>query len=113
MAIVNDRLGGEYAARSVAELDEWMRTIRPELEAGQQARDAARWLMLAPLPLAARPAYGVIAPAAVGLLPAWMREQLRLPLVPSLDPLVVQPAARALIRTLTWAIEGAIEADAA
>jgi hypothetical protein len=25
----------------------------------------------------------------------------------------VQPAARALIRTLTWAIEGAIEADAA
>lgn len=113
MAIVNDRLGGEFAARSVAELDEWMHAIRPELEAGQQARDAARWLMLAPLPLSARPAYGVIAPAAVGLLPTWMREQLRLPFVPALDPIIVQPAARALIRTLTWAIEGAIEADAA
>lgn len=113
MAIVNDRLGGEYAARSVAELNEWMHNIRPELEAGQQARDAARWLMLAPLPLTARPAFGVIAPAAVGLLPTWMREQLKLPFVPALDPLIVQPAARALIRTLTWAIEGAIEADAA
>lgn len=113
MAIVNDRLGGEYAAHSVAELDEWMTSIRPELEAGQQARDAARWLMLAPLPLTARPAYGVIAPAAVGLLPTWMREELRLPLVPVLDPLIVQPAARVLLRTLTWAIEGAIQADAA
>jgi uncharacterized protein (DUF2236 family) len=69
--------------------------------------------MLAPLPLTARPAYGVIAPAAIGLLPTWMREQLKLPFVPALDPLIVQPAARALIRTLTWAIEGAIEADAA
>ncbi|MTA44894.1 MAG: DUF2236 domain-containing protein, partial [Actinobacteria bacterium] len=98
---------------SVAELDQWMQKIRPELEAGQQARDAARWLMLAPLPLAARTAYGVIAPAAVGMLPTWMREDLKLPLVPALDPLIVQPAARALIRTLTWAIEGVIEADAA
>jgi len=42
-----------------------------------------------------------------------MREELKLPLVPALDPLVVQPAARALIRTLTWAIEGTFEADAA
>lgn len=113
MAVINDRLGGDYSARSVAELEEWMQTVRPELEAGQQALDAARWLMLAPLPLSARPAYGVIFPAAVGLLPDWVRTELNLPSVPSLDPLVVQPAARALIRTLTWAIEGAIEADAA
>ena len=113
MAIINDRLGGNESAHSVAELDQWMQKIRPELEAGQQARDAARWLMLAPLPLAARAAYGVIAPAAVGMLPTWMREDLKLPLVPALDPLIVQPAARALIRTLTWAIEGVIEAEAA
>ncbi|MEX1217991.1 MAG: oxygenase MpaB family protein [Acidimicrobiales bacterium] len=113
MSVINDRLGGDYAAHSVAELEDWMQSIRPELEAGQQARDAARWLMLAPLPLTARPAYGVIAPAAVGLLPNWMREQLKLPYVQALDPVVVQPAARALIRTLTWAITGVIEAEAA
>lgn len=113
MSVINDRLGGEPAAQSVAELDEWMASVRHELVVGQQARDAARWLMLAPLPLVARPAYGVIAPAAVGLLTTEMRDSLGLPLVPALDPLIVQPAARALIRTLTWAIEGAIEADAA
>ena len=113
MAVICERLGGEPPARSVAELDAWLAAIRPELAAGNQARDAARWLMLAPLPLAARPAYAVIAPAAVGLLPDWVRDELRLPLVPGLDAAVVQPAARVLVRTLVWAIEGAIEADAA
>jgi uncharacterized protein (DUF2236 family) len=113
MAVVCERLGGEPPARSVDELSDWLDAVRPELSAGAQARDAARWLMLAPLPLAARPAYAIIAPAAVGLLPDWVRDELRLPLVPGLDPLVVQPAARALVRTLVWAIEGAIEADAA
>ena len=68
---------------------------------------------LAPLPLPSRPAYAVLFPAAVGLLPAWVRNDLRLPSVPGLDPLIVRPAARALVRTLAWAIEGAIEADAA
>jgi uncharacterized protein (DUF2236 family) len=113
MAVVCERLGGEPPARSVDELRDWLDAMRPELSAGAQARDAARWLMLAPLPLAARPAYAIIAPAAVGLLPDWVRDELRLPLVPGLDPLVVQPAARALVRTLVWAIEGAIGADAA
>jgi uncharacterized protein (DUF2236 family) len=113
MAVICERLGGEPPARSVAELDAWLAAVRPELAAGNQARDAARWLMLAPLPLAARPAYAVIAPAAVGLLPDWVRDELRLPLVPGLDAAVVQPAARVLVRALVWAIEGAIEADAA
>lgn len=108
MAVVCERLGGETPARSVAELDAWMDSIRPELGGNEQSRDAARWLMLAPLPLATRPAYAVLAPAAVGLLPVWMRRELRLPLVDSLDPVLVRPAARGLLRTLSWAIEGAV-----
>ena len=113
MAVVCERLGGETPARSVAELAHWMESVRPELRAGQQARDAARWIALAPLPLQSRPAYAVLFPAAVGLLPSWVQRELRLPTLPGLDPLVVRPAARALVRTLAWAIEGAIEADAA
>jgi len=113
MAVVCERLGGETPARSVAELDAWMDAIRPELGGNAQSRDAARWLMLAPLPLAARPAYSVLAPAAVGLLPAWMRQELRLPLVESLDPVLVRPAARAVLRTLSWAIEGALAEESA
>lgn len=108
MAIVCERLGGTEPARSVAELDRWMEAVRPELRGNQQSRDAARWLLRAPLPLAARPAYAVLVPAAIGLLPRWMRDELRLPIVDALDPVLVQPAARAMLRTLTWAMEGAV-----
>lgn len=113
MAVVCERLGGEPPARSVAELDDYMTRMRPELRAGRQAREAARWLMVPPLPIAARPAYGVLAPAAVGLLPRWVRLELRLPLVPGVDRAVVQPAARTLVRTLAWAFTGLAEYEAA
>jgi uncharacterized protein (DUF2236 family) len=106
MAVLCERLGGEPPARSVAELRAYFRSVRPELRAGSQAHEAARWLMVPPLPLAARPAYAVIAPAAVGLLPGWAQRELWLPLLPGVDPVVVQPAARALLRTLSWAVAG-------
>ncbi|HEY6530883.1 MAG TPA: oxygenase MpaB family protein, partial [Acidimicrobiales bacterium] len=89
MAVLCELLGGEPPARSVAELRSYFRSVRPELRAGSQAREAARWLMVPPLPLAARPAYAVIAPAAVGLLPGWAQRELWLPLLPGVDPVVV------------------------
>jgi uncharacterized protein (DUF2236 family) len=107
MAVLCERLGGEPPARSVAEVRAYFATVRPELHGGRQARDAARWLMVPPLPLAARPAYAVIAPAAVGLLPRWAQRELWLPLLPGVDPVLVRPATRALLRTLSWAVEGA------
>jgi uncharacterized protein (DUF2236 family) len=106
MAVVCERLGGEPPARSVAELRSYFSSVRPELRAGAQARDAARWLMVPPLPLPARPAYAIIAPAAVGLLPGWAQRELWLPLLPGVDPVVVRPAARFLLRTLAWAVTG-------
>ena len=111
MAVVCERLGGEPPARSVAELRSYFSSVRPELRAGSQAHEAARWLMVPPLPMAARPAYAVIAPAAVGLLPGWAQRELWLPILPGVDPLVVQPAARALLRTLAWAVEGSFASD--
>jgi uncharacterized protein (DUF2236 family) len=111
MAIICERLGGETPARSVAELHDVLNAFEPELVASDQARDASRWLLRAPLPLTARPAFAVIAPAAIGLLPKNVREDLRLPHIEQIDPVLVQPAARTLVRTLEWAIEGAMMAD--
>ena len=54
------------------------------------------------MPLPARAPYAVIAPAAVGLLPGFVRRDLRIPTLPAFEPLVVRPAAFALIRTLDW-----------
>jgi len=105
-AVLAELFGAEAAARSVAELEAWFRAEAPELWAGPAARDAARWLLAPPLPLAARPAYVIVVTAAIGLLPPWVRGQLRLPMAPGVDPLLVRPATHAALRTLSWIMGG-------
>ncbi len=104
MAGLAKRLGVRDAPRNRAELAAAMEAYRPELAAGSQARDAVRFLLFPPLPLAARPAYGVISTAAVGLLPRWARRMLWLPVAPGTEPLLVRPAATAVLRVLGWAL---------
>ena len=54
-----------------AELAEVVASFRPELRVTPQAREAVSYLVWHPaLPYAARPAYGVLVAAAVGLMPA-------------------------------------------
>lgn len=91
-------------ARSVAELRAWMWGIRPELHAGPQARDATRFLLFPPLALATRPPFAVLASAAIGLLPTWVRRDLRIPTLPMADALLVRPSARTLARVMSWAL---------
>jgi len=78
--VVAAELGAESPPRSVRELDERLAAFRPELRATAASRDAARFLLLdPPLPLAARPGYGLLAAGAVASLPGWARRELRLP----------------------------------
>ncbi len=106
MSVLCELFDAEPAARSVAELRAYFAVMEPELHAGAQAREAARWLMVPPLPWTTRLPYAVIAPAAVGLLPGRVRRDLWLPLAPGVDPLLVRPAARALTRSLAWVMGG-------
>ena len=91
-------------ARTVSELRAWMWGIRPELGAGAQAREATRFLLFPPLALATRPPFAVLASAAIGLLPGWVRRDLRIPTLPFADALVVRPSARALSHVVGWAL---------
>ena len=78
--------------------------FRPELRSTKPARLAARYLLLQPpLPLAARVPYGLIAGAAVALMPAWTRVPLRLPWLPVSETLALRPAGEIVTRTLRWA----------
>jgi uncharacterized protein (DUF2236 family) len=56
------------------------------------------------LPLAARPAYGVLFAAAVGLLPPWSRQPLRLPWLPVAERTVVRTLGRGAVGTIRWAM---------
>ena len=79
-ALVAARLGADDLPTTVAELDASLEGHRPVLEATDEARAAARFLLLdPPLPWAARPGYGLIASGGVALLPGWARRSLRLP----------------------------------
>lgn len=83
-----------------------LRDYRPELGGSPEARDAARYLLVQPpLPLAGRPAYGMIAAAAVSLMPAWTRWPLRLPWLPISEATVGRALGDAVTRTLRWVID--------
>jgi uncharacterized protein (DUF2236 family) len=103
-AVLAERFGCDVTVTSVAELRAWLRSIRPELSVGWQARNAVRFLLSPPLPLPARPPYAVLTGAAIGLLPTWVRRSLWLPVPPLLEPFAVRPAAWTLTRTIDWAM---------
>jgi len=107
MSVIARKLGVPAPPMSTRALHDQIRAFRGELGSTKAARDAARYLVLKPpLPMPARLAYGVIAAAAVSLLPRWARIPLRLPYVPVAEHLVVQPLGDAVTRGLRWAMDG-------
>ncbi len=105
MAVVARALGVPAPPESVQSLRDQIRGYRSELASTPEARDAARYLLLQPpMHPAMRPVYGVLASAAVALLPRWARWPLRLPFLPVAETLAVRPAGDALVRGLRWAL---------
>ena len=77
---VASRLGATTPPRTVAELRARLEAFRPELHATDAARDVAKFLVLnPPLPVLARPGYGMLVAGAIASLPPWARRELRLP----------------------------------
>lgn len=113
MAEIGTRLGAEDVPTNRAELAETIEMFRAECSFDEQARDSMRFLLLPPVPLAARGAYGLISAASIGLLPTWAQQMLRLPVPPGLDPLAIRPAATVLTRTIGWLMSESRSADLA
>ncbi len=103
-AVVARALGIADPPDSEAALRARIDSYRPELRATPEARDAIRWIVLRPpLPLAARPAYGVMAAAAVALMPTWTRFPLRLPWLPVTEHVTVRLAGNLATEAIRWA----------
>lgn len=97
-------LGVPGPPESEAELADQLAAFRPELRGTEQARSAARFLLLRPpLPLVVRPAYAMLAGAAVASLPPWARWPLRLPYLPLTEATAVRAAGETIVRTIRWA----------
>lgn len=104
-AVVARRLGAVDPPTTEAELAAALREFRPELFATEHAREAVHHVLFRPpLPVAVRPAYGVLAAAAVGLMPRWTRRPLRLPWLPVTERTVVRVLGSAATGTIRWAL---------
>jgi uncharacterized protein (DUF2236 family) len=104
-AVVARRLGVLDPPTTEAELDAAVESFRPELDATDHAREAVSFLVWhPPLPIAARPPYGVLVAAAVGLMPVWTRRPLRLPWLPVSERTVVRALGKAATGTVRWAL---------
>ncbi len=104
MAELGRLMGGTNVPESVAEIEAYYRRVRPELAGTKQARAAVRFLMWPPVPLTVRPAYGLIASAAVATLPRFVREELWLPHTPTLDKRITKPAGKLIADVLGWSL---------
>ncbi len=104
MAMIARKLGVPDPPTDLASLRTQLRAYRPELRSTPEARAAARFLMLPPLPLVARAPYGILFGASVSLLPWWARLGLGLPPVTPVSDALVRPAATAVVDVLRWAL---------
>ncbi|MEM8922792.1 MAG: oxygenase MpaB family protein [Actinomycetota bacterium] len=111
MAEVGHRLGAEDLPTDMTSLAASLDAYRAECVYGRQAKEAMRFLMAPPLPLATRGPYSVIAAGSIALLPRWARRMMWIPLAPGVDTLAIRPAATALTRGLGWMMNDSAARD--
>jgi uncharacterized protein (DUF2236 family) len=113
VARIGAKLGVPDPPLTERDLKERIEAYRGKLASTPEARAAARFLLLnPPLPVIARPPYGLLAGAAVSLLPGWARWPLRLPWLPVAEAAVVRPAGQAAVGAIRWATSAPRPAEA-
>ena len=104
-AVTARLLGATDLPEDVAALEDALRAYRSELRSTPAAREAARFMLLRPpVPWAIRPPYGLLAAAAVGLMPWWARVPLRLPWLPITEATAVRAGGTVVTRAIGWAM---------
>jgi uncharacterized protein (DUF2236 family) len=102
-ALIARKLGVPDPPLNRADLAARIAGYRQDLAGTDQAREAARFLLLhPPLPYLARAPYAVLAAAAIGELPAWARWPLRLPYLPISEATTIPAVGRVLVRSTRW-----------
>lgn len=106
-ALVARKLGVLDPPLDRAELGHRIARYRKDLASTEEARAAARFLLLnPPLPYVARAPYAVLAAAAIAELPTWARWPLRLPYLPISEATAIPAVGHALVRTTRWILSG-------
>ena len=104
MAVIARALGVPAPPTSVQGLRDQINVFRHELHGTSESRDVAKYLLIEPpLDLTTRIPYSLIGAAAVAILPAWARSDLRLPYLPITERVMVKPIGNLVASTIRWA----------
>jgi len=107
MAVIARALGVPAPPTSVQGLRDQINMFRHELHGTPESRDVARYLLIEPpLDTVSRVPYSLIAAAAVAILPAWARADLRVPYLPLTERIMVKPMGNLVATTIRWATSG-------
>lgn len=94
-------LPAQMAPQSMGEVREYLRSVRPTLQATPAAFDGLRVVLFPPMQLAYRPLWVIPTTAAIAILPRYARRMYRLPWIPGAG-LPVRAAMFPLSRALNW-----------
>lgn len=104
MAVIARALGVPAPPTSVQGLRDQINMFRHELHGTPESRDVARYLLIEPpLDMVSRIPYSLIGAAAVAILPAWARADLRVPYLPLTERVMVKPIGNLVATTIRWA----------
>lgn len=104
MALIARKLGVTAPPESMRGLRDQIAMFRTEIRATPESHEVVRWLLVQPpVSAAVRIPYALISSAAVALLPAWARAELRIPYLPGMDTLISRPVGSLVTRTIRWA----------
>ncbi|NUP46770.1 MAG: DUF2236 domain-containing protein [Catenulispora sp.] len=107
------RLGARDVPESAAEVAQFLRDIRPELQATEAAIEGIHFIRTFGADAQERAAVRVLMNGAAALLPDWARDPLRLGRSDAARLLVDRPLAQAAGRALRWAMEPSLIVAAA
>jgi uncharacterized protein (DUF2236 family) len=103
MSFIAEKLGVTAPPKTERALRDQMKSFKNELRSTAESRDAIKYLMFnPPLPYPARAAYYALVAATVATLPAWSRDQLRIPFLPVSERFALRPLGGLFTRGLRW-----------
>jgi len=105
VAVPARMLGARDVPESAAEVAQYLRDMRPELQATEAAIEGIHFIRTYGATQGERAAVRILMNGAAALLPDWAREPLRLGRPDAVRILVDRPAAQAAGRFIRWALQ--------
>jgi uncharacterized protein (DUF2236 family) len=106
---IAEMLGATNVPKSCAEIDEYLASMQPQLEASERTRGVLKVLMNAPTPsVAMKPASALILNAGVDLLPDWAQSMLGFGALATLRRAWTRPGVKMIAPLIRWALNNGV-----